>query len=631
MHTDTTGTSNRGRISDRAILSLMTALLLAATLACGGSPTGPDASTRPRIASVIVRPGVATLEPTKSLQFTADVRDANGQPVDASVTWQATGGQIDSQGTYTAGISGGEYEVRAISIGEVIGLSRIKIEELTKPGPNDPPSDDSGSDDGSQDPGNDDSEESGSEDGSSSGGDPGNSTEEPSRATTLVISPERVTVDAGASVQFSVDLRDQYGASMSDPVNWEATGGSITSTGLYVAGKQGGDFTVKARSAGLVARAKVTVQAQQQTQTAGVPIQPGQSIQAAVNANPAGTTFVIKAGVHSRQSVEPKDGMTFVGENGAVLDGGGIQRFAFGSYGPGARDVTVKNLEIRNYMTPITEGAIQGHNTRDWVVEGNEIHRNGGFGVTGGPGMKVLRNHAHHNGDAGIHGYKADGMLVEGNEVDRNGDAGVQDGTYATAAGMKFFKIRDLVVRNNHVHDNGARGIWCDTDCIDVLIEGNRVVENGGFGIWVEISYRTKVLGNHVERNGFDDYDGPGWLGGAGIAVSNSPDVEVAHNTLIDNADGIAGMQATGYPSSGAYGPYQLRNLWVHDNTVVMSHGRNGIATNGGDAVFDSWNNRFDRNRYTLKSDPDAFAWKNGTRDPGEWQGYSQDPNGTFN
>src|SRR4029453_12431596 len=50
-------------------------------------------------------------------------------------------------------------------------------------------------------------------------------------------------------------------------------------------------------------------------------ISPGQSIQAAVNAAPEGTTFWIKAGVHRLQSVIPKHRQTFLGEPGAVLSG----------------------------------------------------------------------------------------------------------------------------------------------------------------------------------------------------------------------------------------------------------------------------------------------------------------------
>ena len=53
-------------------------------------------------------------------------------------------------------------------------------------------------------------------------------------------------------------------------------------------------------------------------------ISPGQSIQDAVDANPAGTTFHIKAGIHRLQQVKPKDGDKFIGEPGAILSGSKI-------------------------------------------------------------------------------------------------------------------------------------------------------------------------------------------------------------------------------------------------------------------------------------------------------------------
>ena len=52
-----------------------------------------------------------------------------------------------------------------------------------------------------------------------------------------------------------------------------------------------------------------------------VVIEPGQSIQAVVDAHPAGTSYRIAAGVHRAQMVAPKAGDTFTGDAGAVLSG----------------------------------------------------------------------------------------------------------------------------------------------------------------------------------------------------------------------------------------------------------------------------------------------------------------------
>jgi len=48
--------------------------------------------------------------------------------------------------------------------------------------------------------------------------------------------------------------------------------------------------------------------------TSSTTLYPGQDLQAAVNSNPGGTTFTLKAGVHRLQSITPKGGDKFVGE-----------------------------------------------------------------------------------------------------------------------------------------------------------------------------------------------------------------------------------------------------------------------------------------------------------------------------
>jgi len=182
-------------------------------------------------------------------------------------------------------------------------------------------------------------------------------------------------------------------------------------------------------------------------------------------------------------------------------------------------------------------------------------------------------------------------------------------------------------VRGNLVHHNHGPGLWTDIDNIDVLYEGNRVADNTEMGIFHEISYAAVVRNNVVERNGFDS---PGWLYGAGILIAHSPNVEVYGNTVTGNFNGIAGIQQN--RGSGAYGPYALENLWVHDNVVSMTRGLTGVAQDIGDnTVFTGRNNRFDRNRYCLGGNARYFAWANGERTTTEWvQTYRQDVNGTF-
>jgi parallel beta-helix repeat protein len=346
---------------------------------------------------------------------------------------------------------------------------------------------------------------------------------------------------------------------------------------------------------------------------AGIEVYPGEDIGAVVDANPAGTTFILKAGTHRRQSIGPKDGNTFLGEPGTVLDGENSLKYAFRSE---SDNVTIRNVKVTGYTPPFGGSAIEAiwNQARGWVVEDCEVSYNtsGGIGI-GHEGI-VRRCHIHHNGQLGIVGW-TNGGLIEDNEISYNNTAG-HDPLHE-AGGMKLFKSERLVVRNNHVHHNFAIGIWLDHNNNNCVIEGNLVEDNANSGIYYEISYNGIIRNNTVRRNG-------GWA----IVVSSSPNVEVHHNTIADNAQGIFGVQDDRI-ETGSHGPFLLKNLWVHDNTIGLPEGKHGIIDSTGDAAYTA-NNRFDRNHYTGHTD-NPFWWKGSYISWAAWQADGQDPNGSFN
>ena len=128
---------------------------------------------------------------------------------------------------------------------------------------------------------------------------------------------------------------------------------------------------------------------------AGITILPGESIQAKVDANPAGTTFILKSGTHVQQSVVPKDGDVFRGEAGTVLDGQNTTAFAFKGYN-GARwinNVTLTNLRITKYAPPAQNGAIYGgddiaNGTTGWTIDSLEGSYNANLAVRIGNRMR---------------------------------------------------------------------------------------------------------------------------------------------------------------------------------------------------------------------------------------------------
>lgn len=78
-----------------------------------------------------------------------------------------------------------------------------------------------------------------------------------------------------------------------------------------------------------------------------VTLEVGDNFQQANDLFPAGTTFIVRSGIHQNQRVkEPKTGNSWIGEEGAILDGNDRITEAFSGK---AQNVTIQGLTIRNY------------------------------------------------------------------------------------------------------------------------------------------------------------------------------------------------------------------------------------------------------------------------------------------
>jgi parallel beta-helix repeat protein len=345
-------------------------------------------------------------------------------------------------------------------------------------------------------------------------------------------------------------------------------------------------------------------------------IQPGTNIQSVVDSKPAGSTFYLVAGTHRGQSIQPRNGDTFLGQPGAVLSGDDRVQFAFRN---GARNVTIRGLVIEKYANPAQSGAVGGGGGSNWAIVGNEIRYNWGGGVVLSDGFVVSGNNIHHNRQIGIKGGGTN-VLIENNEIAFNNYRDDYSMSWESG-GTKFLKTRDLVVRGNYVHDNHGHGLWTDHDNIGTLFENNVVMNNHGSGIFHEISYDAVIRNNRVEGNALLHTKG-------GIKIASSSNVEVYGNTLSGNNGGIYVSQSD--RGSGSYGVFEVRNLWVHDNSIAFTQGFSGLRVEGSDIYYTGKNNRFDRNSYRVASQANPFFWMGNLRTQSEWVAYGLDTNGIF-
>ena len=172
----------------------------------------------PVVTSFVMAPGSATVQPGGTVQFSTAATWSDGASRSVTRTFSATGGSISSAGLFTAGSQLGTFVVIATCACGISDTSAVVVEA----GPPTPPP----------------------------------------VVTAFVMTPGTATVEPGGTVPFSTTVSWSDGQSHPATISYSATGGSITSTGLFTAGTQLGSFLVIAScSCGPSDTSAVTVQA----------------------------------------------------------------------------------------------------------------------------------------------------------------------------------------------------------------------------------------------------------------------------------------------------------------------------------------------------------------------------------
>lgn len=278
-------------------------------------------------------------------------------------------------------------------------------------------------------------------------------------------------------------------------------------------------------------------------------------------ANPPGTTFWLAPGTHTLGrdrygQVTPKDGNTYLGAPGAVLDGRGANQYAFVGQ---ATDVTIRHLTVQGFVAPQDQGVVNHDSGDGWVIEHNTIQHNKGAGVMAGADQQVRHNCLRDNGQYGLNAYQAGNgiteLVVEGNEIVGNNtdDWEAKVPGCGCTGGAKLWAVDGADIRGNWIHDNRGTGLWADTNNNDILIEDNVIEDNDGIAILYETSYNAVIRDNTLRRNA--------WVSGrkfadrgdsfpvAAIYLSESGGeprvpartdrIEIHHNVLQNNWSGI--------------------------------------------------------------------------------------------
>lgn len=362
-------------------------------------------------------------------------------------------------------------------------------------------------------------------------------------------------------------------------------------------------------------------------------VTPSQRLDQVVAGAPAGATFWLTPGVHrlgggEYDQIVPKDGQTFIGAPGAVIDGRHLNRYAFTGH---ATDVTVEHLTIQNFGAPgdnNNEGVVNHDAGHGWLVRHNTVRDNAGAGVFVGSGDLVADNCLADNGQYGFSVYEDHGVhdvVLEHNEIAGNNtddwESRIPD--CGCTGGGKFWETRGARILDNWIHDNHSVGLWADTNNTGFLVRGNYIADNRDVGLIYETSYNAAIVGNTFARNALVTGPRSSGFPSAALYISESGSdprageqygdtFQIAYNRFIDNWAGlmawenadrfaaspantssgyttlvnphVATLAACGDPRSVRKAPliddcrWKTRRLRVHDNLFQLTRAHLGPA-----------------------------------------------------
>ena len=361
-------------------------------------------------------------------------------------------------------------------------------------------------------------------------------------------------------------------------------------------------------------------------------LEEGQDVQAAVDAGPANTAFLLKAGTYRLQSIVPKDGDSFFGEPGAVLNGSHVltdfnretglwmaidttkpgQAAGYCSPGYGAcaypEDLFLNDEMLRRvmhrddvgpgrwYFDEVEHKVYLSDDPRGQKVEISET-RSAFSGNAKNVGIRglVVEKYAQPGQFGAIDGSQGTNWTIEGNDVRFNHAAGVVLGSMST-------------LRGNLLHHNGQLGVKGGGEWS--TIEGNVIAYNntagfdagweaggGKFSQTTKLTVRNNIVSNNYGTGLWTDIDNKDVLYEDNVIKDNSLRGifhEISYDAVIrNNQISGNGLGFDDWLWGGQIVIANSSNVDVYDNDVtVPSNGGDGITlvqANRGAGKYGTW------------------------------------------
>ena len=330
----------------------------------------------------------------------------------------------------------------------------------------------------------------------------------------------------------------------------------------------------------------------QSTRSATRVVEPGESIQAAIDASAAGTQIRVKAGTYREQLVITKDGISLDGDAGArlippaTLVANGCTGIAvlgrvatappahagicvIGDVVFGAWDAVVQHKPVTETKRAVSDVRVTGFD-----VEGFQV----GIALAGTPRALLAKNYIVAGGPFAVVTSAAPDSVVRGNQminpaatpsvigiclegsdrssITRNEISGFINGICLASS--------HILVGGNQLFDNHV-GLYIDPGYEDIEVRHNVITRNNriepaapnlrtGTGIAIEAARNVRVFGNEITGNTSDNIARGLPIGAAGVVVRDTSPTVVASNISVrlNNITGN-GLDPAGVPYPGAF------------------------------------------------------------------------------
>jgi parallel beta-helix repeat protein len=300
-------------------------------------------------------------------------------------------------------------------------------------------------------------------------------------------------------------------------------------------------------------------------EAATISVEPGHSIQAAIDAANQSDVIEIQKGTYY-ENVNVVKKVVLKGVNNPIVNANDIgDALTISSNG-----VAIEGLILTN-SSASSSGINVSNISRDCILKGNTIAGNKGNGVDlwATENISILGNIIIKNEGNGIGLWSCDKTKLMNNILINNNGSGVFGGTVNSS------------IKANTVSANGDSGIVL-LNAFDIIIANNEVSSNNKTGVMLILGSNSSIAGNTINNNG-----------NSGISLLFSWKNIVSNNIVKENFEGIfLGNSSENNLVSGNIIKYN--QLGIHlvssSNNIILN---NELTNNIYDA-FDDGNNKWD-------------------------------------